>query len=668
MEKISTICLNMIVKNESKIIGRLLESVLPIIDCYCICDTGSTDNTIKIITDFFEKHKIPGKIVEEPFQNFAHNRNVSLYACNGMSDYILLLDADMILEIKDFDKKLTLDGYSISQGSEDFYYHNTRIVKNTGLCKYVGVTHEYISVPKDSVIHHINKNYLFIKDIGDGGSKTDKFTRDIKLLTEGIKNEPENRDRYFFYLANSYHDNGQYEKAIENYKIKIEYNGWCQETWHSYYKIGLCYKNLNDMEKAIHYWLEGYNFFPERIENLYEIINYYRIKNKHKLANLYYPAAIAILSDKTINKDKHLFLQNDVYTYKLFYEYSVFAYYNGVRNINSELVNVLNNSNDSVINRNLLTNLKFYKSVLKPIKTICLDHTFTVKICNTETNFVSSSSCLIPYLNGYLMNVRYVNYYYDLIKGDITNGKYIISYNKCVELDKEFNFTKEKMFDLDFDDRKYIGVEDIRIFNDNGEIKFTGTSLHQNYKLGIFSGKYNTNINETKMVSNEIKCSFNDSSCEKNWVYVNFKDSTHIIYNWFPLQICKLNEETKMIELVEKRTLPRIFSHFRGSTCGFTFTTSNPVFKQEIWFIVHMVSYETPRHYYHMFVVFDTSMNLLRYSSPFSFENLPIEYCLSLVVEEDRVIINYSTWDKTTRIGIYEKEYIDSVTQITNGI
>jgi len=34
-----TLCLNMIVKNESKIILRLLDSVLPIIDCYCICDT-----------------------------------------------------------------------------------------------------------------------------------------------------------------------------------------------------------------------------------------------------------------------------------------------------------------------------------------------------------------------------------------------------------------------------------------------------------------------------------------------------------------------------------------------------------------------------------------------------------------------------------------------------
>ena len=52
-QKQPTLCLNMIVKNESKIIRRLFDSVLPIIDCYCICDTGSTDDTVQIITEYF---------------------------------------------------------------------------------------------------------------------------------------------------------------------------------------------------------------------------------------------------------------------------------------------------------------------------------------------------------------------------------------------------------------------------------------------------------------------------------------------------------------------------------------------------------------------------------------------------------------------------------------
>jgi glycosyltransferase involved in cell wall biosynthesis len=91
----------MIVKNESKIIKRLLETVVPLVDTYCICDTGSTDNTVEIIRTFFDKVGITGKIVEEPFRNFEYNRNYALKQCYGMdnADYILFLDADMVLHI-----------------------------------------------------------------------------------------------------------------------------------------------------------------------------------------------------------------------------------------------------------------------------------------------------------------------------------------------------------------------------------------------------------------------------------------------------------------------------------------------------------------------------------------------------------------------------------------
>ena len=78
-----------------------------------------------------------------------------------------------------------------------------------------------------------------------------------------------------------------------------------------------------------------------------------------------------------------------------------------------------------------------------------------------------------------------------------------------------------------------------------------------------------------------------------------------------------------------------------------------------------MVSYENPRHYYNMFAVFDESMNLLRYSAPFKFHTEPIEYCLGLVVEDDRVLITYSIWDRETNLGIYDKKYIDSIIKYT---
>mgnify|MGYP003850169963 CR=1 FL=1 len=52
----------MIVKDESHIIHESLEATLPFIDTFSILDTGSTDNTVQIIRDFYTKHNIPGNV------------------------------------------------------------------------------------------------------------------------------------------------------------------------------------------------------------------------------------------------------------------------------------------------------------------------------------------------------------------------------------------------------------------------------------------------------------------------------------------------------------------------------------------------------------------------------------------------------------------------------
>lgn len=668
-----SLCLNMIVKNESRIITRLFDSVYSIIDCYCICDTGSTDNTVELITEYFKNKGIPGKVVSEPFKNFCHNRNFALQCCLGMSDYIILLDADMIIEAKNFNKELlrNADSFHILQGNDSFYYQNMRIVRNNSLYKYVGVTHEYIDTPSGNKNGGFQKNDLFIRDIGDGGAKHDKFERDIRLLLDGIREEP-NNVRYYFYLANSYHDCGRFGEAINVYRKRIEFGGWMEEVWYSYYRIGLCFKNMGKMDDAINAWLEGFNYYPDRLEGMYEILQYYRIHSKHQLGDMIYQQSKRILDMKK-NRDNYLFLHNDIYTDKIYYEYTIIACYVGNTNINNEVIEVLNNSHSDGDINNLLSNMKFYKHILTPISKINLDDTVVKNIENENIKFNSSSSCLIPNINnnGYLLNIRYVNYYINGGGCYLDCDRHIITINKFIEVDNKFNILSEKWEEFNFEDRRYIGVEDVRIFNDiaSNNLSFIGTGYHKNETIGIVTGKYD--IENLKLDKTEITQDFNHSGCEKNWVFVDFDNSTHIIYDWNPLNICKINDETNKLERIAKRETPRIFSRVRGSTCGFKYTKkideinngniTIQVEESEIWFVNHIVSYESPRHYYHIISVFDSSMNLLRYSAPFKFEGDPIEYCLSIVVEEERVLINYSTWDRTTRVGIYDKKYIDSI-------
>ncbi len=807
-EQKPTLCLNMIVKNESKIITRMFDAVVDIIDCYCICDTGSTDDTIKNITDYFALKEITGKIISEPFKNFAHNRNVALQGCKGMSDYILLLDADMILKVSErFDKAaLTQDYYHIFQGNENFYYQNVRIVRNNGLFSYVGVTHEYINVPpNNSGFKVFDKKVIFIHDIGDGGAKSDKFKRDIDLLEKGIADEPGNT-RYYFYLGNSYRDFDSAEtrtKAIETYKVLLTMNGWFQEKFCACISIGNIYCKIGDKMNATKYWLKSSEYDNERIEGVVKAMEYYRLTGENVIVNLLYNkhktykrnlAEGKLFVEQDKYKDvleynnsisayyvndresgylccKHIILNNIMdngamkstlenmrfykdfiekesttereklfikvdnlftdklkqnnknedeiwrllncknsniketieienkvikeidledtyqkikqlridgkseqaydfyksipkdhpkyadYLWQLEYEYSVFAYYLGVRDINKQVVTIFNKCNDQAIITSVLSNMKFYPDILKAEKVHDFSLSLKHNLNDVEYNFNSSSSCIIPYTtgnnnnDGYLLNVRLVNYTIDTEGRYHGCDKHIISMYKCIELSKDFTILSEKFLFPDYVDRRYIGIEDVRFFKQNdGNVLFTGTGYHTNNIVGITNGVY---LDRNFLNITDIKPAFSaDSTCEKNWVYVSYKDETHMIYNWFPLKICKVNNQSSLLELIEERTMPLIFKNVRGSSCVVSYN-------DERWVVVHLVSYEKPRYYYHIIAVFDDNMNLLRYSAPFKFGGEYIEYCIGLIVENDRVIIPYSTMDRTTKVAVYDKKYIE---------
>jgi tetratricopeptide (TPR) repeat protein len=707
----------MIVKNESSILTRLFDSVVSLIDCYCICDTGSTDGTQEMIRDYFDKKGIPGIVFEEPFIDFATSRNIALQKCVGMSDYVLLLDADFMLEYN-LESKLEVnsildlnkDAYFILQGSNEFYFKNIRMVKNNGTFFYKGVTHEYLSLPPGSTTSIIEKDLLFIKDIGDGGSKSDKFERDIRLLTEGLKQEP-NNERYHFYLVNSYFDSKIWEKAIEWYKKRISLGGWSQEIWYSYYRIGLVHKEVGQIDAAIAAWMEAYAIVPLRIENLYEIVKWYRTNEKYVLANTYYKMAKGSLDQLTLEiKNDFLFVNNEVYTYLLDYEYSIFGFYLGYKDIEPRIINILNHSRNWNIIQNTMSNIQFYKDVLQwiPEKTINLSQTIEYDICGKLRTFWSSSPCLIlctPSLRAalnindekvsYVANVRYVNYTVDDC-GVYTHNERLITVNQCLLFDASLSILREKWIECeDTEDKYYVGVEDIRIFERNGTVWFIGTGFFENEHLGLKYGLYTL---DRPLVPRELTCSF-QKHCEKNWVFVlpllpllrkveqnvepnveqnvepnveqnvepnvepNQESYNTIIYHWYPLQICHIivdnKEKNDTIKLVSTMEMPLLFKNVRGSTCGFAYN-------QEIWFVVHLVSYEgtneypSKRSYYHMIVVFDETMTRLkRYSAPFTLEKNCIEFCLGIIVEENRVILSYSTLDQTSRIAVYDKAYVE---------
>ena len=87
----------------------------------------------------------------------------------------------------------------------------------------------------------------------------------------------------------------------------------------------------------------------------------------------------------------------------------------------------------------------------------------------------------------------------------------------------------EKWFDLNFEDRRYIGIEDVRIFNDveSNDLLFIGTGYHKNDKIGIVTGKYdieNFGFERSRPFAISI------------WLYIICDNLLHIICNYLALK------------------------------------------------------------------------------------------------------------------------------------
>ncbi len=611
-----TICLSMIVRNESAIIRRVLDSVLPIIDSYCICDTGSTDDTVAVI----EKHlaHLPGKVLHCPFQDFAFNRNFALNPAREMADYVLLVDADMVLHVAPhFDKKsLTADAYQVQQGSDVFRYTNTRLVKSALKTKYYGVTHEYIDLGGG---HPVHTDMLRILDHGDGGSKANKFIRDTALLQKGIEDEPTNV-RYYFYLGNTFHDRQMYQEAIDMYKKRVLFGGFQEEVFYALYRMCLCYKGLKDENNFVGTALSAWKYRPSRIESIFELVHYYLENRQYKLAVLFYH----LVKDTPLSTDG-LFVHANMYNYELDYEYTLSAFYTGEKGVHQVYRRLFNERNLNL--KCQFSNYKFYAPVLE---TEARDFTcrHEIDLDGQKRPFYSSTPCIVATENGYLLNIRLVDYTItpNHTYTQFQNGTTTV--NKRVLLNREFEVVEEILFDgveRAGDGFRAAGVDDVRVFGNS----FCGTVQREDGCFRVGVGTYENPL-KFKMLTVE-----GEGNREKNWVFV---DSETMIYKWQPFTYGTLVGD--QLKLKPSRPMPRMFDYARGSTCA-------AVFKDELWFTIHFVEWPD---YYHGVVVLNPKMELIKYTLPFKFGKSKIEFCCGMVVEEGRILFGVSENDATAKV------------------
>ncbi|MDI9847742.1 glycosyltransferase family 2 protein [Rhodoblastus sp. 17X3] len=321
-----TICLCMIVKNEAPVIRRCLQSVRPIIDHWVIVDTGSTDGTQDVIRDCLKD--LPGEVYERPWRDFAHNRSEALALARPHGDYSFIIDADDMLALQEGFQvpKLTADSYMVDIEFGSLRYQRQQLVRNALPWIYRGVLHEFLSCEGAGAHGHLPIKMVVNND-GARRCSAETYQKDAAVLENALQTEtdPFLVSRYTFYLAQSYRDCGNREKALERYLKRAELGFWQEEVFFSLYQAARMKEFLDHPEQeVIDAYLRASDARPTRAEALHGASRYCRLKGRNDEG---YRIAKRGL-DLPVPADA-LFLEPWIYETGLLDEFAINAYWSG---------------------------------------------------------------------------------------------------------------------------------------------------------------------------------------------------------------------------------------------------------------------------------------------------------------------------------------------------
>ena len=286
--------LNFIMKNEAVNLPRMLDAAGPHVVGCAVLDTGSTDDSIKIVTDWFAAHDKPCVVGHAPFEDFSQARNEGLRlarSCDIDYDYLLLCDADMELVVEVPWPKLTAKSHALMQTNGLVRYFNVRLLHCTETVEYVGKTHEVLTPVEPPVAI---QGGIYYRDHETGTNRADKYVRDIKLLKEEILADPMN-PRHIFYLIQSLSGAGRIEQARNMCDYRVRMEGHPEEIYWTLLQAAQFDQMLNRDDALIeHEFIKAYSYRPTRAEPLHYLAKHHAKLGQNRVALLYASVAASM--------------------------------------------------------------------------------------------------------------------------------------------------------------------------------------------------------------------------------------------------------------------------------------------------------------------------------------------------------------------------------------
>ncbi|TXI41923.1 MAG: glycosyltransferase [Mycobacterium sp.] len=364
-----TICLNLIVKNESHVIHELFESVAPYIDYWVIVDTGSTDGTQDLIRREMDRLGIPGELHERPWRDFGHNRSEAITLAQGHCDYIWVMDADDVLVGQPEFRNMTADTY-LMLIDDGVLYWRRQVFRDGVPWRYQGVLHELAVCDVPTTEERLGGDFRVLsRRIGGRNLDPDKYRRDAEILLAEVERNPDD-PRSVFYLAQSYYCYGDWENSRKWDQRRAEMGGWAEEVYYSSFRAAEAMASNNEPWPEVQdAYLRAWNMRPTRAEALHSLARHHRIAGRYALGHLFAEKAASLPLP-----DDVLFVNGSVHTWRALDEQAVCASWIGRQEeaflISRRLVAVPDVPDDDrtriAANRDLMTPVMMEKALAYP--------------------------------------------------------------------------------------------------------------------------------------------------------------------------------------------------------------------------------------------------------------------------------------------------------------
>lgn len=341
-----TVSLSIIVKNESRVILRMLETVWPILDRYLVVDTGSTDGTQDIIRGFFADKGIPGEVIDHEWVSFEDARNTALKAVQGKADFGFWIDADETLTIAPgFSPALFKRAMAPYDGAnmKVFYggqeYFRMQFFSTKKPWRWYGRLHEVLVC--DEPTQCCIADGLTTVVHPDGNSWTteslqSKYEGHAKILEDVVASDPNKDPRWYFYLAQSYRDANtpeNLEKSIKWYRerMKFKEQGYWEEIYYSQLMVAAGMARLGKPEgEVIAEYLKCGSMNRLRIEHLMPLINMHHHRGDFESSYIYSSHAMKIAGKgRSPFPASSLFIDRRTYEFEILQLHMLNCWYTG---------------------------------------------------------------------------------------------------------------------------------------------------------------------------------------------------------------------------------------------------------------------------------------------------------------------------------------------------